>query len=383
MLALATDTISSRIYRLFSKLKKTEMEEPEIEGSETEEQETKVPETDSLADGFAWLPLELILMILSYLSTPSLVSFGATSKRNFYYHVICVRKLHLAVFSKALDAEAAFIMSGLSDKPEDIDEQRQTNQIKIILPEGYTEVDPMLLPHEELEQLLNTEQVTSEYIERGVFYDKLSIAQTIRTQNEKLVQMVRRYGSSLIELEFLATTLNDEGAMALGARCGAKLRHLGLRFHYIHPRFNIPLSYWPALAPASPAWNFLIGIGPAAKGLGMDNLQSLVLERAGITTWQLQMLIKRNRNLEVLKLRACAAANMEFVRWLGGIDIPDDEGGPSRQDGEAAPGATLKVLWIENCQEVTRDVDFLEKCERIDAGLEWVRGLVGLRVSDL
>jgi hypothetical protein len=369
VLSLTNRIITSRAYVFFHKPKDRE-----------------TPEMDTTTDWLAQLPLEIISMILSRLSIYSLVSFGATSRNNFRHHILGVKRLHLAVFNRPLDAHIAFVDRGLSNNSNKSDDLSQVHQIRVVLPRSSTQFD--LPPRAYFEKFLGTKRGKQKYaslMSDKEFGDLLSVEQTIRAQNEKFAQMVCRYGATLMELEFLAHDLSNEGAMALSASCGSKLRHLGLRFQHPHVRDRFLTSghYWANPAPASSSWNYLIGIGPRAKEIGMSNLESLVLERAGITPWQLRMLIKRNRTLEVLKLRTCAAVKPEFVNWLGGMDIPDYEGEIPRQEGEPVPGASLKILWLENCSGIySKSTKCHGKNQDIDSGLEWVRGLVGLQVSD-
>jgi hypothetical protein len=109
----------------------------------------------------------------------------------------------------------------------------------------------------------------------------------------------------------------------------------------------------------------------------------LILERAGITPWQLMMLVKKNPNLTTLKLRTCRGARPEFLYWLGGLkDDFDDE--PETQPQGPAPGAKLEVFWLEHCHQLLEhpaEEDDSNPDEACDNGLEWVRGLNKLQVS--
>jgi hypothetical protein len=190
---------------------------------------------------------------------------------------------------------------------------------------------------------------------------------------------------SLVELEFMAYDLNIQGATALASHCH-KLRHLGLRFEHPHIWDGmLSRSFWMQPAPGSTAWNALIGVGELGKHIGLKGLESLVLERAGITPWQLRMLVKRNPKLRDLRLRTCSAVQPEFLNWLGGTDA--DSEGDRLEDGDTAPGALLEVLQLENCDGVYSErLDFNLDHSSNDArisedGLQWVRGLKGLKVS--
>jgi hypothetical protein len=180
----------------------------------------------------------------------------------------------------------------------------------------------------------------------------------------------------------MAYDLNTHGASALGTRCQHTLRHLALRFEHQHIRDGVMRpSTWLHPAPGNEAWNLLIGIG-RFKDTGLNSLETLILERAGITPWQLMMLVKKNPNLTTLKLRTCRGAQPEFLYWLGGIRHGlDDEMG---QLHGPTPGAKLEVLSLEHCHRLLEypidDRNSL-KDQECDKGFEWVRGLCNLRVS--
>jgi hypothetical protein len=180
----------------------------------------------------------------------------------------------------------------------------------------------------------------------------------------------------------MAYDIDIESAMALGTRCQYLLRHLALRFEHQHIREgHIKPSTWRFPAPCSIAWNLLIGIGQY-KHIGVSGLQTLILERAGITPWQLTMLVKKNPNLTVLKLKTCHGAQPEFLKWLGGMEQDSDD--PVEGVSDFAPGDRLEVLWLENCHQIlTQSIDNHEDFpdEACDRGLEWVRGLRNLQVS--
>ncbi|KAH8700693.1 F-box domain protein [Talaromyces proteolyticus] len=354
-----------------------------------------MPATDWLSK----LPLELILMILTYLPIHSLVTFGVTSKRNYRYHALCMRKLHIGIFHKRLHSTIAFLDT---DSMHEFTESHvfknstktQSHQIPVVLPESALGMDIIgcrSRPRARSHVYRAVESRPGKRLYAELLNDKgirflSSAEQTIHAQNEQFAQIISRYGISLLELEFMAYDINDEGAIALSACCGPRLRHLGLRFEHPHVRDSmLSRNYWTKPAPGSPAWNALIGIGPIGKGIGMDNLESLVLERAGITPWQLQMLVKRNEKLRVLKLRTCAAAQPEFVNWLGGIDVSECEEESPRENSEPAPGALLRTLWIENCDSI-RSVHLCSGEDEegsVDFSLEWVSGLTGLQSLSL
>ncbi|KAL1970446.1 hypothetical protein VTN77DRAFT_4090 [Rasamsonia byssochlamydoides] len=320
-----------------------------------------------MTDQISKLPLEIILMILSHLPIPSLISFGTTSRANYSYHILCMRRLHLAVLQKRIHATTTF-----SDR--DAPDSRFWRKKEERPDDGLGHRIPIVLPH------------SCSRGKDGRRTPPRSANQMIRAQNEIFAKIVSRYGRSLVDLEFLAYDLNSQGAIALGASCGLKLRHLALRFEHPHICDNNSMlgrNYWLHPPPGSTAWNALIGVGVGENNIGLSTQESLVLERAGITPWQLQMLVKRNPKLRELRLRTCAAVQPEFVNWLGGIEVDQDE---SRKEGDSAPEASIEVLWSENCDGISSEVDLSnikDGNEIQDAGLEWIRDLKGLKSLSL
>lgn len=350
-----------------------------------------------MADQFERLPVEIIFMILTYVPFPALLSFGATSKSNYIFHTQCMGKLHLAVFHKQLHATVAFLGNCMQHSPESAKAQSisESHRIRINLPLGtrYTSPDVCQMPLRINSQYsVATKFPVSKRTSRKCcrlvssdderFVHSIPTERTIRAQNKAFAEIVNRYGHSLDEVEFLAHDINEEGATAIGTNCGTKLRYLALRFeHPFVKDTSLHYKYWTAPAHGSPSWNSLIGIGPVKRGMDLINLESLILERAGITPWQLRMLVKRNQRLKVLKLRTCAAAQPEFVNWLGGISNPEGE---KKEDDEEnkVPGASLTVLWVENSDGIRTTKSTSNTLGHdIDTGLEWICNLKSLEVS--
>lgn len=335
------------------------------------------------------LPPEIVFMILSHIPVPYLLAFGATCRTNYIYHILCMRRLHLAIFHKSTHAMAAFLGAGFQQSLKEPIAYKQTVMI-----ESYKV--QIILPHEKpafrsAERISHRISSSTRHKSRRLlrvcssedkgYVFSVSCEQTVRAQNKTFADIVRRYGQSLEDLEFLAYGLNEEGALALGTNCGPKLRSLALRFDHPYVRdISLSQKYWSTPGPGSPAWNSLIGIGPLKGRVHITNLESLVLERASITPWQLRMLVKRNKRLKVLKLKTCAGTQPEFVNWLGGVSTPeDDDDEPPRQDGDPVPGASIVVLWIENCDTIrTIKSTNYQANHGLDAGLEWVRNLHAL-----
>lgn len=340
-----------------------------------------------MANGFDLLPVEVLLMILSELPLPSLIAFGATSRRNFACHVLCMRRLHLGVFQKRIHATLAF----LGKNP-------RAHCAPVILHPRYTQHKNHRFDSKDSPQSTPTTRspsppTTQSYHQQPPMFPGRDSApcqpleSTIQAQNDVLVRVLSRYGRSLIDLRFMAYDLAVHGANALVNFCGPMLQHLALCFEHPYVRTDtLTHTYWLRPAPGSEAWSALIQNGIPGKSMGgLCNLRSLTLERAGISAWQLRILVRQNRNLKVLKLRTCAAVQPTFVNWLGGLDRAIDERGEKRQDDmDAVPGKNLEILWLENCDGIStvdpRDITTRED-GMTDIGLNWVTNLKSLKVG--
>ncbi|KAJ0421926.1 hypothetical protein BJY00DRAFT_101551 [Aspergillus carlsbadensis] len=322
------------------------------------------------------LPVELILHILSYLSFNDLLAFGATCRPNYDYHLVSLRRLRLGIFEKRVHSIISLLQAGWSTPDQlvslwDNGDEESSYTISVVHPQSRASKGESKRVH----------STDSRY--RAAHDKPRSQEQMIRLQNEIFARALRRYGPSLRYLEFMAYDLNLDGAAALGSKCQHTLSHLALRFEHPHIRDGLTRSTtWHQPAPASEAWNSLIGIGSRCKNSGLQNLETLILERAGITPWQLMMLVKRNPGLRTLKLRNCRGARPEFLFWLGGIknDIDEVE---TRSSEQTSPGAKLEVFWLEHCHKLlAHPIDEGESPlddDECDAGFEWVRGLKSLQ----
>ncbi|KAL2868688.1 F-box protein [Aspergillus lucknowensis] len=328
-------------------------------------------------DGIRSLPPEIVLQILSYLSFGDLLAFGATCSSNHGYHIASVKGLRLGVFEKRVHSIISLLQAGWAS-PDQLavwgnNGQDFSYMISVVLPQNK-------LAKRDSYRVQSCHSTSTRRRSQG--YDRpRSQEHMIRVQNQIVTRVLGRYGAALRSLEFMAYDLDMEGATALGTRCQHTLRHLALRFEHPHIRDGLMRpSTWLQPAPGNEAWNSLIGVGGNCKGDGLQYLDTLILERAGITSWQLMMLVKRNPNLKTLKLRTCRGARSDFLYWLGGIKDEFEES--ETQMGEPAPGAKLEVLWLEHCHRilphpVEENKDFPD--EMCDSGFEWVRGLNGLR----
>ncbi|KAL4929270.1 F-box protein [Aspergillus undulatus] len=330
----------------------------------------------STTDWIRCLPPEIALQILSYLSFGDLLSFGATSRLNNEYHIVSLKRLRLGVFEKRVHSLISVLQAGwagadhLTGAWVDNETERHYT-VSLVQQHGKSTKVRAQRSHPSKAEMKQRSQTSRNKPQTQ--------EQMIRLQNQTFAKALKRYGQSLRDLEFMAYDLNQEGATALGTHCQHTLRHLALRYEHQHIRDGVMRpSAWLHPAPGNEAWNSLIGIG-RFKDTGLCNLESLILERAGITSWQLMMLVKKNPNLTTLKLRTVRGARPEFLYWLGGMKSDLDEGS---QSWGPAPGANLEVLALEHCHRLlehpTNDEDNVAD-EACDSGFEWVRGLTNLR----
>ncbi|GES58671.1 F-box domain protein [Aspergillus terreus] len=331
-----------------------------------------------MSDKLSRLPLELVLHILSYLPFEALLSFGVTSRSNYHSHILCLKRLRLGVFERRVHSMISCLQAGWATTDQVgsyLDEDASRDYfVSVIQPRMQPTIPPLTGQTTPVALSKDTRRriPTTAVPARARTHEQM-----IHIQNRIFARVVNRYGSSLVKLEFMAYDLDNEGARVLGAQCTYSLRHLALRFEHPHIRNgNMRPSTWLHPAPSSPAWNLLLGIGREPH-LGVFGLETLVLERAGITPWQLTMLVRRNPRLRVLKLRTCLGAQPEFLDWLGGVERT------SEKEGDApVPGERLETLWLEHCHRLlSKPVGEFELLpdEACDAGLEWVRGLKNLK----
>ena len=81
------------------------------------------------------------------------------------------------------------------------------------------------------------------------------------------------------------------------------LKRLSVRLDHPHTRYSgVDAQFWET-SPGSSVWNFLAPKTGKANALG--RLQSLSLERAGLTDFQLARILDTNPLLTELRLRKC------------------------------------------------------------------------------
>lgn len=285
---------------------------------------------------FSSLPPEIIHQILNHLAIGSILRFGRTCKKHHSASVLALQDLQLAVLPKRVHGILAFLHSANVNDPDyasgfEGQESLGRNQIIITshLPIPVTRRNRHEIqgptPAQYREELLQ--------LQNALAYSALVSSAQVNLKSLTL-HMYDIVSAPLTEL--LATRF-------------LKLRHLHLNFkhHYLHDTC-LPAGYWEyaVLLRGNPAWNALAGLGQRHESkLKLRNLESLTLERAGITDAQLRKWIQHNPGLRTLKLVNCLGANSSLVQWLGEY---------YRDDFDRTPRPTkLKHLAIEQCAHLS------------------------------
>ena len=131
-------------------------------------------------------------------------------------------------------------------------------------------------------------------------------------QNLKVQEVLRKYQPALRDLEVAMWDLHETTASMLAQL--RNLKHLSVRLDHPHTRHPaIKQGFWQE-SPGSTVWNSLAN--RAGKNRALGRLQTLNLERAGITDYQLRELLKSNPNLKELRLRKCFNLTKETFKFL-------------------------------------------------------------------
>jgi hypothetical protein len=306
------------------------------------------------------LPAEIILLTLSHLPIASVLSFGLTSHQNHTYTLSAITSLCLAIFPTRVHALIAFLETFGSETGAHANAQTfPHNHVPVILPSPPTAIPSSRIwrcPRKK-----SSAQSRPITLTTSTANYPLSTPQITAAQNNLLSNVLSQYGPALTDLEFLAFDLTSVGALALSTHLPS-LRRLALRFDHPHIRHrDIDRLFWDSPHPGATLWNYLGGVEKDARGTRnetkLSKLECLIMERAGITEWQLQQVVERNPRLKELRLKKCNAVGTEFLTWLG---------------CKWAGRANLEVLWLEKCEGVN-EMD----------GIAWVDGLTGLKVCFL
>ena len=218
--------------------------------------------------GIAYLPTEIIREVLLYLPISSLLAFGQTSKYHYAVQQISLAKLRLGVFPTRLNG-----LVSLMESPEET-----THSVQIIMEQRKTRNKDM----------------------------------TILNQNVTVSRILHKHYKSLRSLEIALWDLQQSSADAL-SKLG-RLQHLSIRLDHPNTRFlDLPRSFW-GKSPGSTVWNCLYSKDQSSPVFG--RLESLNLERAGITDYQLLRIINENPTIREIKLQKCLTLTDEFFREL-------------------------------------------------------------------
>ena len=206
----------------------------------------------------ATLPPEITQEILTYLPISSLLSFSETSRTSHALALPSLRTLSLGVFNSRVNGLIAFMNVCRSSTTYDV----------------------------------------SMVVHRGDIKTKQQI---IRQQNCTSAAVLRTHGSHLRDLELAIWEIEKPVAEAMASM--KNLRRLNLNLDHPHTRHSRLLrSYWDE-APTGTVWNLLAASASGQQMFG--RLESVVLQRAGVTDYQLKQILKRNPHVKGLKLHKC------------------------------------------------------------------------------
>ena len=220
------------------------------------------------------LPPEILREVLQYLPVSAVLSFGETSKYHHAIQSISLSKLRLGVFPSRINA-----MISLLDTHDD---QSKNHAVQIVLPKK----------------------------------DGRSKEMVIQNQNKIISNVVSKYQLTLQDLD---VTLWDLQSAAESIGKARRLRSLSIRLDHPYTRYvDIDRSFWKH-APGSTVWNSLCGKGKDSTVFG--RLESLRLERSGITDYQLQRILDENPQITQLRLWKCLGLTEDFLRNLACSDL--------------------------------------------------------------
>lgn len=250
------------------------------------------------------LPAELLSGVLSYLPIKSLLNFASTSSNNHSFALSCLQTIDIGIHPSRHAAVLSEPQHCCMPKV-DVEEQ-PSGRTKIILPQKRCK----------------------------------SLFITIYHQNEVAAELLKAHGSCLRTLDLSIWDLRMETATAISK--ANRLRHLTLRMDHPHTRVkNMPGLFWytspgstvwnkfyaapshfyPLTPPASPRSSRCSSPEPKMVKPVFGQLETLHLERAGITDFQLQQIINENPNLKEIRLRKCFNLTDEFFRNLANSDL--------------------------------------------------------------
>ncbi|MCJ1445264.1 MAG: hypothetical protein MMC23_005769 [Stictis urceolatum] len=278
------------------------------------------------------LPTELLHQICTFLPTPDLLSFGASSRLHHALSLMTLHTLRLGIFPSRIHGLASSLSCPIPETAS------SAEPINIVLPKGQSRSKDCV----------------------------------IRNQNRKAARILSLHGRSLRDLELAIWSLEKPATDQIAKL--ARLRHLSIRLDHPHTRHrDLRPNHWRE-AERSTVWNSFFGdpkerpatdslpAEPTSQGRSSNQIQSrpvfgelrtVTLERAGITDWQLQRLLEENPGVEELYLRKCTILTEDFFAWLAGSSFSQ----------------RLRVLRFECCDTETIDARIVPYLEAL-VGLE-------------
>lgn len=206
------------------------------------------------------LPPEITREVLRFLPIRSLLDFGLTSKRNHAIQACSLSSLRLGVYHSRL--------GGMISLMEATADRSCLHSVQMILPKSHSRTKDTV----------------------------------IRNQNLKTQRVINKYQDSLRDLEVALWELEESSASSIAQL--TNLKRLSIRLDHPHTRYSgINQHFWDT-APGSTVWNGLVPQPGNVSG-ALGHLQSLNLERAGITDYQLAKLLESNLRLTELRLKKC------------------------------------------------------------------------------
>ena len=289
------------------------------------------------------LPPELLTEILGYLPPTALLSFGTTCRENHRLASVNFRTLSLGIFHSRI---ASMVSSSLEEEtPRCVPSYRRQPK-KPRMDSWSRESSPeadYVAPASSHPHITHRHDIV---LPRTVTQTRDAV---LRAQSNISATIISRYANSLRSLELHVWELSEQTARAI-ASC-TRLKHLSIRMDHVGTRHQGLASGTWDTAMGSSAWNHLatsvssnspsaspklnprrpnmsaraksaptVPQNPRHNGLvvgsGLKKLESLRLERSGLTDYQLQSILAQNPNLKHLYLRKCTALTPHLFRWM-------------------------------------------------------------------
>ena len=138
----------------------------------------------------------------------------------------------------------------------------------------------------------------------------------VRHQNATVGKVVDKYQQTLRDLEVALWELDRSSVESIGRL--RNLRRLSIRLDHPHTRHtDVDRSFWKS-SLGSTVWNSLFKDSSprSARTNPLGRLESLSLERAGITDYQLQQTLVDNPRISELRLQKCLTLTEETFQYL-------------------------------------------------------------------